>query len=39
MIGATLLTAFNDNAAVTFLASTVPQPCRRPSNIPWWPAL
>jgi len=24
MIGATLLTAFNDNAAVTFLASTVP---------------
>ena len=24
MVGATLLTAFNDNAAVTFLASTVP---------------
>ncbi|MEG2249084.1 MAG: putative Na+/H+ antiporter, partial [Akkermansia sp.] len=24
MIGATALTAFNDNAAVTFLASTVP---------------
>ena len=24
MLGATLLTAFNDNAAVTFLASTVP---------------
>ncbi len=26
MVGATLLTAFNDNAAVTFLASTVSQP-------------
>ena len=35
MVGATLLTAFNDNAAVTFLASTVPNL----PNIPWWRVL